>query len=118
MASKRIILVLPFLLLLMVALDCCAQKPMSLWRLRPVYVLDSKDIPEFRNWSTMFVRFRVISADTKKNRVRRVWIADSGFDGLERRPQKIENMSRLNFPKLKEMRLEEFCWIQRSSFLE
>jgi hypothetical protein len=97
----------------MLALDCCAQKPMSLWRLRPVYVLDSKDIPEFRNWSTMFVRFRVISADTKKNRVRRVWIAGSGFDGLERRPQKIENMSRLNFPKLKEMRLEGFCWIPK-----
>ncbi len=100
--------------LLMLALDCCAQKPMSLWRLRPVYVLDSKDIPEFRNWSTMFVRFRVISADTKKNRVRRGWIAGSGFDGLERRPQKIENMSRLNFPKLKEMRLEEFCWIPKN----
>ncbi|MBR5434115.1 MAG: hypothetical protein IK117_06745, partial [Bacteroidales bacterium] len=86
--------ILPLLLLLMLALDCCAQKPMSLWRLRPVYVLDSKDIPEFRNWSTMFVRFRVISADTKKNRVRRVWIAGGDHD-LYNHPQKTGNMSHL-----------------------
>ena len=99
--------------LLMVALNCFAQKPMSLWRLRPVYVLDSKDIPEFRNWSTMFVRFRVISSDTKKNRVRRIWIAGGDHD-LYKHPQKTGNMSHLNFPKLKEMRLEGFCWIPKN----
>ena len=99
--------------LLMVALNCFAQKPMSLWRLRPVYVLDTSDIPEFKNWSTMFVRFRVISADTKKNRVRRIWIAGGDHDWYKH-PQKTGNMSHLNFPKLKEMRLEGFCWIPKN----
>ncbi len=105
--------ILLVVILLMMALDCFAQKPMSLWRLRPVYVLDTSDIPEFKNWSTMFVRFRVISADTKKNRVRRIWIAGGDHDWYKH-PQKTGNMSHLNFPKLKEMRLEGFCWIPKN----
>ena len=102
MASKRIILVLPLLLLLILALDCFAQKPMSLWRLKhqDIYVLDEDDIPRFTSKET----YRVVSPTTDRTKVYRLWVDCARIEKM--------SLAELNFSNLQELRICR-CYIPR-----
>ena len=105
MASKRIILVLPLLLLLMLALDCSAQKPMSLKLLKQqdVYVLDSSDLKSFSNCVENYP-LRVISPTTDKNKVFRLWVDMAPIEQIP--------IEELNFPNLQELQIFSCCMPQ------
>jgi len=81
-------------ILLMMALDCFAQKPMSLWRLKhqDIYVLDSCEIPKESK-----ATYHVVSSTTDKNKVYRLWI-------LKEDSLKNFKTSALQFPNLQELR--------------
>ena len=87
--------------LLMQAMDCFAQKPMSLKLLKQQdrYVLDSREIPMGSEET-----YRVVSPTTDKSKVSRLWM----------RNVRVENMSstELNFPNLQEL-MVSICYIPK-----
>ena len=88
-------------ILLMLALDCCAQKPMSLKLLKQqdIYVLDSSDLKSpilgFYN------NFHVISPSTDKNKVFRLWVDKAPIEQIP--------IEELNFPNLQELQIYRCC---------
>lgn len=92
--------------LLMVALDCFAQKPMSLKLLKQqdVYVLDSSDLKSFSNDCSGKYPLRVISPTTDKNKVFRLWV---NMAPIEQIP-----IEELNFPNLQELQIYRCCMPQ------
>ena len=93
--------------LLMMALDCFAQKPMSLKLLKQqdVYVLDSSDLKSFSNdCSEKNYPLRVISPTTDKNKVFRLWVDMAPIEQIP-----IED---LNFPNLQELQIFSCCMPQ------
>ena len=93
--------ILLVVILLILALDCFAQKPMSLKLLKQQdrYVLDSREIPMGSEET-----YRVVSPTTDKSKVSRLWM----------RNVRVENMSstELNFPNLQEL-MVSICYIPK-----
>lgn len=88
-------------ILLMMALDCCAQKPMSLKLLKQqdVYLLDSCDLKRFDLHAVHKVH--VISPTTDKNKVFRLWVDMAPIEQIP--------IEELNFPNLQELRIFRCC---------
>ena len=89
-------------ILLMMALDCFAQKPMSLKLLKQqdIYVLDSSDLKSFSNCVENYP-LRVISPTTDKNKVFRLWVDMAPIEQIP--------IEELNFPNLQELQIYRCC---------